>query len=75
MGCGMNKLIAFIMKPIIKHVSREVRAAVLAERERCAQICEEEGVRWQKVAPWMHSWDFKLCAAAIRADRWEEWES
>jgi hypothetical protein len=38
-----------------------VLQAVLAEREECAQVCEQEALLWPPPR------DFALCAAAIRA--------
>lgn len=43
---------------------REAAKALQVERERCAQLCEDEAERWrgeQDIS------DFKLCAARIRA--------
>ena len=41
---------------IAKHSDEDLQAAVLAEREACAKVCEEWGV-----------YEEKECAAAIRA--------
>ena len=43
---------------IAKHSDEDLRAAVLAEREACAKLCESEGARIDA------SWG--SCAAAIR---------
>ena len=44
---------------IAKHSDEDLRAAILAEREACAKLCESEGHRIDA------SWE--SCAAAIRA--------
>ena len=44
---------------IAKHSDEDLRAAVLAEREACAKLCEELGIKW-------HISGEKVCAAAIR---------
>jgi hypothetical protein len=44
---------------IAKHSDEDLQAAVLAEREACAKLCESEGHRIDA------SWE--SCAAAIRA--------
>jgi hypothetical protein len=44
---------------IAKHSDEDLQAAVLAEREACAKLCEELGIKW-------HLSGEKVCAAAIR---------
>jgi hypothetical protein len=44
---------------IAKHSDEDLKAAVLKEREACAQLCEELGIKW-------HISGEKVCAAAIR---------
>ena len=44
---------------IAKHSDEDLRAAVLKEREACAKLCEELGIKW-------HLSGEKVCAAAIR---------
>ena len=46
-----------------KHSDEDLQAAVLAEREACARLCESEGQRIDA------SWE--SCATAIRA-RWQK---
>jgi hypothetical protein len=43
----------------------QLRAAVAAERERCAKLCEAEAEIWQGE---QDITDFRLCAARIRSD-------
>jgi hypothetical protein len=45
---------------IAKHSDEDLKSAVLAEREACAKLCEELGIKW-------HLSGEKVCAAAIRA--------
>ncbi len=42
------------------------RAAVLAERERCAKVCDEQGQEWDSDAVQMLKNYAAHCAAAIR---------
>jgi hypothetical protein len=44
---------------LAKYSYEDLRAAVLTEREACAQLCEELGIKW-------HLSGEKVCAAAIR---------
>ena len=44
----------------------QLRAAVLAERERCAKVCDEQGQEWDSDAVQMLKNYAAHCAAAIR---------
>ena len=56
-----NKAYELNGTPLPWNAEELIEKAVLAEREECARVCEQEALLWPPPR------DFALCAAAIRA--------